>query len=341
MSMMFTISPKMIYEEISECAAASLVPLFTSAPGVGKSAAVWKFAKDFRLKMIDVRLSQCMPEDLNGFPMRVGNKATFTPFDMFPIEGDEIPEGYDGWCVFLDEATSATKPVQAAAYKLIYDKMIGSHKLHERVIIVAAGNRVGDKAVVNQMSTALQSRMIHYDVEVNLPDFLEHAIEADFDRRVTGFVSYLPLKLMDFKPDHNDKTFTCPRTLEFLSRLIKGKEITPQMAPRIAGTIGQGNAVEFMTFAEEYDRLPKFADIIADPIGTPVPPESSTKYATMSMLIGNSDEENLEHVLKYITKFSMEIQIIFSRGMATRFPRLTKEHEAFSAFLLKMTTYLT
>lgn len=338
---MYSITLNQARDEVIACIGAQLTPVMLSSPGVGKSSVMQQIAKDFRLKLIDVRLSQCTPEDLNGFPMRQGNKATFTPFDIFPLEGEEIPEGYDGWMLFFDEITSATKPVQAAAYKVILDRMVGSYKLHPNVAVVAAGNKATDNAIVNKMSTALQSRMIHYEIEVSAKDWLEHAIAKAYDYRITSFITYMPSKLMDFRPDHQDHTFPCPRTWEFLSRLLKDRPIGPELGPRVAGTIGQGVAVEFITFAQEFDRLPKLHDILTAPETVPVPPEMSTKYATMSMLIENFTMDNLKNILTYVQKFDIELQIIFSRGAVARNPKIRSEHPEFGQYLVKMVRYLS
>ena len=337
---MFTLSPSEAYDEILHCVSVGLTPLLSSSPGVGKSSIVHQLAEDFGLKLIDLRLSQCTPEDLQGFPMRTGDKATFTPFDVFPIEDDEIPDGYNGWMLFLDELTSATKPVQAAAYKLILDRMVGSFRLHEKVAIVGAGNKSTDKAVVHTMSTALQTRLIHYEMTHSKDDFLAYAFKKGFDHRITGFISYMPSRLMDFRPEHNDKTFACPRTWDFLSRLIMGQPVSNKIGARVAGTIGQGVAVEFITFAQEYDRLPRFDDIVTAPKTTPVPKEMSTKYATMSMLVEHVDPTNLEHVIEYISRFDVEIQIIFVKAAAVRYPTIRSTHKEFGAYLSKMVRYL-
>lgn len=340
MSRMFTVNTKQARDEIINAISVGLTPLLTSSPGMGKSSLVAQVAKEFRLKLIDLRLSQCTPEDLQGFPMRSGNKATFTPFDIFPIEGEEIPEGYDGWLLFLDELTSATKPVQAAAYKLILDRMVGSFKLHPNVAIVSAGNKVTDKAVVNQMSTALQSRLLHYELELHVGQWVELAYDLEIDHRIIGYINYMPSKLMDFRPDHTDTTFPCPRTWEFLSRLVKGQELSESSGARVSAAIGEGVAIEFITFAKEYERLPKIADILSNPHTALVPPESSTRYATMSMLVEHFDEDNLADILKYIERFDVELQVIFCRGAVVRNKKIRATHEAFGKYLIKMTIYL-
>lgn len=337
---MYQLSPTQATDELVRCITKGLVPILTSSPGMGKSSLVNQIAKDFRLKLLDLRLSQCTPEDLQGYPMRSGNKATFTPFDIFPLEDDTPPPGYDGWLLFLDEATSAVKAVQAAAYKLVLDRMVGSFKLHPNVAIIMAGNKMTDKAVVTQMSTAMQSRIIHFELGVSSDEWIQYAYKADLDYRIISFIGFMPSRLMDFRPDHHDKTFPCPRTWEFLSKLVKGEDIDSSTGPRAAGTIGEGVAVEFITYAQEFDRLPRFSDIIADPKSALMPKETSTKYATMSMLVENFSPNNLDAVLEYVQQFDIEMQILFCRGAFVKHPKIREDHEGFIAYLRKMVKYL-
>ena len=338
---MYTITPSQAEKKLIRTASRGMVPYLEGSPGVGKSSIVKNIADTYNLKLIDLRLSQCTPEDLQGFPMRTGDKATFTPFDVFPVEGDKIPEGSAGWLLFCDEPSSATKPVQAAAYKLMLDRQVGSFKLHENCVIMAAGNKATDKAVVNKMSTALQSRLVHYELETNPKDWIQHAFEAGYDHRVIGFIQYMPSKLMAFNPDHTEKTFPCPRTWEFVSRLVKDDDITHELAADIAGAIGEGNAVEFIGFAKEYDNLPRVSEIEAEPMNVPVPPEASTKFATMSMLVEHTTKDNVDTLLDYIQRFDIEFQILYCRGVTVKFKELLQDRQSkFSKYVLQMTRYL-
>lgn len=129
----------------------------------------------------------------------------------FPIEGDPIPHGYSGWLLFLDEATSAPPAIQAAAYKLILDRMVGSHHLHKNVAIVCAGNLETDNAIVQPMSTALQSRLVHMELVIDHQEWIDWAVQNDIDHRITSFIGFKPSALFTFTPDHTDKTYACPR----------------------------------------------------------------------------------------------------------------------------------
>ncbi|OZB41166.1 MAG: hypothetical protein B7X50_07665 [Alishewanella sp. 34-51-39] len=129
----------------------------------------------------------------------------------FPLESDEVPKGYNGWLLFLDEFTSATRAVQASAYKLVLDRMVGDHYLHKNVAIVCAGNLETDGAIVEAMSTALQSRLVHFEVAVDSECWLEWAVKNDIDHRITSYIRFKPDNLYTFKADHTDKTYGSPR----------------------------------------------------------------------------------------------------------------------------------
>lgn len=333
-------TPSEARKAIIRCMEVGLVPLTCSSPGMSKSALHHSIAKEFGLKVIDCRLSQMAPEDLLGLPMRNDRgRAEFVPFEDFPIEGDEIPKGYNGWMIFFDEMTSASKMVQAACYKICLDRMVGQHKLHENAFCVAAGNLVSDKAIVTQMSTALQSRLVHIELELSHNDFMDHAVKAGFDHRVTGFLDFQPNKLSTFSPDHNDKTFACPRTWEFVSKLIKGIPETDLPLKLIAGTVGEGVAIEFVTYARNYAQLPSYGSIVMKPDDAALPYESSARYAVVSMLLNKFDPKDFKPITEYIKRLPPEMQVIYFRGVLRRQPKI-RNHPDFAKMTNDIVRYL-
>lgn len=325
------------------CIVAGLVPFIQSSPGLGKSSLVREIAKEGNLHLIDVRLSQSAPEDLQGLPMKsIINKverAQFTPFDTFPLEGDPLPPGKTGWVLFLDEFNSASKSVQAAAYKLVLDRLVGNYKLHPKVAIVCAGNLQSDKAIVNQMSTAMQSRLIHIIMEADKDEWVDWATGAGVDFRTIGFIEFQPKKLHLFNPDHQELTFPCPRTWEFTSNLIQSKQDVSDMLPLLSGVVGPGVALEFVKFCEEYTRIPKLSAIVNDPKNTMVPQEMSTRFAVLTMLMANSNVGNIKPMVEYIARFRPEEKIIFYRGALNRDPALRDVDEV-SAELVKVMRFV-
>lgn len=340
---MYTVTPRQAKAMSTEIIEAGLVPYLHSSPGMGKSSIMCNVCKDFNLHMIDHRMSTSVPEDLTGLPrFNERNRAEFVPFeDLFPIVGDEIPVGKEGWFIFLDEFPAALKQVQAASFKLILDKMVGQKYLHERVVIAAAGNLMSDKSIVNPLSTAMQSRMIHLEMRVDFVEWLEDvAIAQKYDSRIIAFLSQYNGKLMDFDPKHTEKTFCCPRTWEFMNRLIKGKVIHDRNAAIYAGTITSGVAAEFIQFCRVYQHMIRLDDVIANPGKVPVPESVDLRWATITMLAEKSTQDNLTKVAEYVERFSLDFRVLFFR-MVFHNPTLKlRDHPAFKKAMIDMNKYL-
>lgn len=295
---------------IEDCMNVGLVPLLKGSPGTGKSSIMMAIAKERNLKLIDIRLAQIDEVELNGFPDLDGPKASYKQFDIFPTEGDEIPEGYDGWLLFFDELTSADKVKQGASYKIILDRMVGQEKLHGKAWCVSAGNLLSDKAVVNNMSTAMQSRLIHINMGVDKNKWIDWAINAGVDNRVISFIEYQPSNLHKFDPSHQDDTFACQRTWEFASRLIKPYPVLhSSKLALLAGCISEGVAREFKAFCELSEGLVKFEDIEKDPEGCTIPKDSGSLYATVGMLADNVTVTNAAIAMIYISRMPAEYQL--------------------------------
>ena len=313
---------------------AKLVPMLTGSPGCGKSQIVYAIAEEYNLKVIDLRLSQCDPCDLAGFPTIAGDKADYVPMKHFPIVGDEIPAGYSGWLLFLDEANSAPPAIQAAAYKLILDKQVGSHHLHPNVAIVAAGNLSTDHALVQDMSEALKSRIVHIEMVVDHIEWCDWAAKEGIDHRISDFIKFKPGSLFTFTPDHTDCTYACPRTWAFADRVLKvTEEDSKDRLPMLAGTLSEGVAREFLGFCSIYKTLPKIEDMIDHPEAIRVPAEPSVLFALTGAVSHNATNDNFSQLMKFIVRLPVEFQVVALKETQRRNDRWIRSHPAFQKWI--------
>jgi ATPase family associated with various cellular activities (AAA) len=346
---------RQVREYVEDLFEAGLVPFIKSSPGAGKSSIVRMICKHFGLFLIDIRLSTAAQEDLTGLPtFYTGTNgrtyARFAPFaEQFPLEGlGEPPPGYNGWCIFFDEFNSAKEELQAACYKVILDKMIGQEKLDPRVVMVCAGNLDTDRAITNQIGTAMQSRLVTMEMYVDFTIWLEDvALPEMYDHRIIGFLSRYNKYLMDFKPDHNEKTFCCPRTWDFMNRLVKGREFQTidgqfqmiKKVPMYAGTITAGVATEFVHFCQIMDEVIELKDILADPDNCPVPTDLMHKWATISVMMDKITEKNFSDLSAYADRFEMNFRVLFYRSVLARHKKLVS-HPAYGKAALGLAKYL-
>lgn len=301
---------------------AGLVPMLHGSPAIGKSSIIKQIAKAFRLKLIDLRLSQCDPTDLLGFPRvdPLTGRASYATMESFPLEGDKVPDGYDGWLIFFDELPSASKAVQAASYRVLLDRQVGPHNLHPNVAMCAAGNLDTDNAIVEEMSTALQSRLVHLELVVDMKQWLDWAFDAGIDHRITSYIQFKPDSLYSFRPDHVDRTYASPRTWEFTDRIIKadGGVVDRKKLPLYAGTISKGEANEFLTFSDIYRELITVPQIVARPDTITVPDDPGVLFALCGSISGHLEQQNAEALLIFAKRMPVEFQVVALREVVRR-----------------------
>tara|TARA_R110002167_G_scaffold148974_1_gene342136 strand:- start:424 stop:1284 length:861 start_codon:yes stop_codon:yes gene_type:complete len=276
---------------------------------------------------------------MQGYPGVVNGtnnmrRMTFHIPEYFPVEGDPLPEGKDGWLLFLDEFNSGNKQTEAAAYKLILDREVYKYKLHDRCLIAAAGNLTTDRAIVNTQSTATTSRLTHYRMVVDHKVWIGWANEHGIDHRIISLIKFKPEILHRFDPQTNELTFPCPRTWEFASKIIKNTEaISYETKIRLAGTVGEGAAVELATYCEIYQNLPTIEQILTNPeTGWKVPKEPSERYAVTTMLAHNCNEDTLEKILIANSRLPKEFQPITLKDVYRRSPNL-RDHSLIKSWI--------
>lgn len=296
---------------------AGIVPFLHSSPAQGKSSLSKQLAEQFKLKVIDLRLTELDSTDLSGLPYFNNGKAEFMPFNTFPLQDTPVPEGYEGWLIILDEFNSANQAVMAAAYKLVLDRMVGQHKLHDKVAMLACGNLESDNAIVNPMSTALISRFAHFNIDINVDDWLEWASKAGIDYRITSYINFKKANLYTFKPDATEP-YASPRTWEMVSKVIKDSDEVSTLL--VSSLIGDGVANEFVQYTKLYHKLPTIQDILDNPKGIEIPNDLATTWAVMSMVTHSMTVDNHAKLTVFLRRLSSELQYCALREIKYRNP---------------------
>jgi len=307
---------------------AKLVPFISGPPGIGKSDIIKSIADKYNLKPIDIRLSQCDPTDLLGFPIPKNGRMEYAPPRDIPLKGwDDVPDGYKGWLLFFDEFSSASLAVQAAAFKVVLDQHVGIHSIHPKCAMVCAGNSESDGGIVNRLSTPMQSRLIHLELSVDPKLWIDWASSHDLDHRVISYIEGRPEHLHLFDPNHNDKTFASPRTWHFASKLIKGKQPNPILQQLLIGTISAGVAHEFFSYMNYCSDLPSIKDIIKRPDDIPIPDDPALLYATSHMVAAYITEDNAAALMRFVDRLDVEFAVTSIRSALRRKKELLEVDE--------------
>ena len=144
-------------------------------PGIGKTEAVERFAKDHGRKVVHIIASQILPSEVSG--MTMPNQETHT-MDVF----DHARLGHmkDGDILFFDELLKGQQQVLNACLTLIQERRLMSGKKLPDVLIVAAANPLQSPG---QLPLEIRQRFMFVDVRWNKATWTDYMVKLGFDRR--------------------------------------------------------------------------------------------------------------------------------------------------------------
>lgn len=238
-------------------------PVFLWGPmGIGKSDLAASIADELGGLLIDMRLATMDQTDLRGIPYFDKNQGVMAWAPPIELPSEDLAAQYPVIVLFLDEMNSASPTVQAAAYQLVLNRRVGTYKLPDNVVIMAAGNRESDKGVTYRMPAPLANRFVHLEMRHDFDAWQEWAVQNKIDKDVIGFLAFKKSALFDFDPRSPSRSFATPRSWTFVSELIAGGGSDSTMTDLVAGAVGEGNAVSFMAHRKVAGMLPDPRDIL-------------------------------------------------------------------------------
>lgn len=270
-------------------------------PGVGKSQGIKEIAEVIEQKtnkkvvVTDVRLLLFNPVDLRGIPTANEDKtlAVWLKPKIFKMDEDKGTVNI----LFLDEISSAPPSVQAAAYQITLDRMVGEHKLPDNCIVIAAGNRVTDKSVAYNMPKALANRLCHLQIKTDADSWHDWAIKSGVHPFVAGYLEYNRVMLMQFEASEAALSFPTPRSWEMVSNILNStKEEFDGIYPMIVGCIGYDTAAKFRSWAMLYQNMPSMEKIFnGEKVG--VPKASELHIVLRSAMVAYARENPIKELI--------------------------------------------
>ena len=312
------------------------------APGVGKSQGVRQIANKIKeetgkkVAVTDVRLLLFNPIDLRGIPTANADKTLAIWLKPQIFQMDESNDVVN--ILFLDEISAAPQSVQASAYQITLDRVVGEHKLPDNCIVIAAGNRVTDKSVAYKMPKALANRLMHINVEGSATSWNKWAIKNGINAKVLGFLSFRRDNLFKGSENSEDLAFPTPRSWEMVSNVLNSvSDNVNEVYPFIAGLIGMGMATEFRSWCKIYDNLPNLDDIFAGR-RQPVPKDTDVLYALVSAMVAYAREvkDNMAKISNSID-YACLLPADFSVLLMKDYAFLEKDYQK---KLMKIPTYM-
>lgn len=282
-----------VQEALELCLRAGLPAMLWGPPGVGKSKTIEMLARTKGWGLVVTTFADRNPVDVSGIPVPdpATGRTRYLPPDEYP---DPARDGERGiW--FLDEITNAPREVQTTALRLFLERRLSNYQVPPGWYLVAAGNRVVDRAGSYQMISSLANRMVHIPVCCSLPplELAAEGVSVDGEawrswayargirEEVIAFLGYRENLL--WKPT-GQVAYATPRTWEFVSQILDAAE-GRFVRLAVAGCVGDGPAGEFAAFLRARKEMPDPDAILA---GRDVPGSSSPDvcWAVCTALVG-------------------------------------------------------
>ena len=248
--------------------------LFWGSPGIGKSAIISSLAKQMGVHCEVVILSIRDPADVGGLPVRTENGI-----ELFaPAWANNLIK-HGGGILFFDELNCAAPAVQAAALRIVCEKVVGEVTLPKNTLIIASCNPPEEGANTGDLEPPLSNRFCHFDLRPDIEmfnDFILFGKQKDVDcipvdkklwdenySYITALISkYLQANRNSIQGNVEDRSFASPRTWEMACRLwatCKTKRLSA--FDYIKGCVGEGITKEVYEYVAKAD-LPTPTDVL-------------------------------------------------------------------------------
>ncbi len=300
--------------------------LIKGSPGIGKTQILTQACIETGTELIVSHPVVSDPTDYKGlpFPTKDGTEATFLPFgDLLKLINADKPTVF-----FLDDIGQASSSVQSALMHLLLARRINGHAVSDHVVFLAATNRRQDRAAVQGILEPVKSRFSAIlELEVNIDDWVEWAIDNYMPTELIAFVRYRPNLLHDFKPTADIINTPNPRTVAAVGMMMNAGLPKDTEYEMISGAAGEGFAAEFLGFLKVYRDLPDIEKLIAAPESTDVPDEPSTLFAVCGALSAKASKKNFGNIIKFTDRLPGEFQVLLIKDAIKRNKSLSNTKE--------------
>lgn len=329
------LKPSELFDFLISAVTVGLVPAVWGGIGIGKSSIVRQVVQHFRENgrpeygYIEYRTATQEPTDVTGVPMP-NLKDECTDF-LKPGRLKRLPDDWEG-IIFLDEFTKAPPSVTNAWSQPILDRMIDDFEIPKGARFVIAGNRRQDKSSDTDLGQFMYNRIMQVELVPDVVDTTNHFRKIGVRNDLVAFLKFGGAEyLYDFNPDK--KVHPTPRTWEMAGKWVdlaeRDKMPDIMMQAGVTGLVGKGAAYAYTSFRKMLNNIPAASEIINDPMGAKVFTEDqSSAYALAMYLARKAEPGNMDAIMKYMARNTIEIAAAFVTEAGVRNPKI-KETKAY------------
>jgi hypothetical protein len=251
------------------------------------------------------------------------------PFWFRTKEGKRLDE-YDGGIIVVDEADKMDVDVKKVIGEAALSGRLGPHELPEGWIVWMAGNRQKDRSGATKELDHLINRRMEIDITDDLESWNDWANVHNVPALYKAFANQNPqIVFSDGVPAQQGPWCTPRSTAEaafYHDKLPKNPDGSmpddEATLEEIAGMIGDAAAAQLFSFVKLEREMPKYEDIIANPMSVKVPSKPDASMLVCFTLAARVKQEDCNQAIAYIDRMPKEFGVIFGKAAVNRDPKL-------------------
>lgn len=226
-------------------------------PGIGKTEAVERFAKDHGRNVVHIIASQILPTEVSGMTMPNQETHSMDVFDHYRLSHMK-----DGDILFFDELLKGQQQVLNACLTLIQERRLMSGTKLPDVLIVAAANPL---ASATQLPLEIRQRFVFVDVKWSPRSWISYMEGLGFKADETDWMSLAKRIEGDLKselsPNWNELT---PRTATKMMLWLRDSGSDDDVEKFVRNTFGAGTGQLMCDIASGAGSKPSSSDVMRD-----------------------------------------------------------------------------
>lgn len=276
--------------------------LIAGQPGIGKSDLFQQVAKELGARYMRFTMATMDAVDVKGCPFPVGDVTKFLPPEDFMELTNKAPSGYLGPMVAnFDDIGAADESVFNALLGIMLQREVGLYEIRENVILCGTTNRAEDRAGARDLTTALNNRFVHFNLDPKFEEWVDWAFNNKIDPNIIGYLRARTDQLNTFDPKSGERAFATPRSIARASEILTAIGLDHRdKVLAVSSAVGMAWAMGFDTWLTKTRTLVTPEEILKDPSNCRVPDEDeidvihATTASLVSAVRGNTTAETMK-----------------------------------------------
>ena len=304
--------PKELYEVALDAATDGEPLLIIGPPGTGKSDIVKQVSDKVGKPMLaPINLAHSDSTDMKGMPKLDEGFVIWVKEKRWLIDAPTT--------VFLDELAQGQVIAMNGAAPIYLEKRVDDVYLHPDTWVVAASNRMSDKAGTNRIPSQFPNRGTTVGVRYDCESQVEWMLTQDsMDMLTLRFLRMLGDTAFSFDP--NCLVNPTPRQWSWVARKLERTTHVPYAT--IAGRITKGHATKLLAFRDLAPTLPSVEEVLLTPTKARVPENTSAQFLVTDMLADQASVNTFDALVEYAQRLPPEMQAKFVKDSLTRKPEV-------------------